>query len=1005
MKFFRRLRLVVIPACVCLFSICGALLAQAPTQQPPAGQPPAQPQPQTPPTTVPKPSPFETIPTAPEAAPPAPTPPAPAPPPAPAAQPGQRPQLETPKAEAAPAVNPAGQNIEAFEFRGAKRVPQDTLKALIISKPGDVFNEETLRRDFMILWNTGRFDDIRLEVEPGRLGVIIRFVLTERRVIRSIEYPGAKSVTVSEILDRFKERKVGLSVESQYDPNKVQRAAVVLKEFLAERGRQYATVDPQIEQIPPSSLKVSFVVNEGPKVKVGHIDITGNVAKDDRWVIRNMKNLKGIGIPHSRYFEGIFPATFDRNKLEEDKERIRQAYQDAGYFTAKTLEESVDIEHRGGKGWRLPLIKMNNPGISADINLPVEEGKLYHLRNMNFTGVKLFRTPEVLMKPLFGMTTGDIFSTDKLRKGIENMRKLYGKFGYIDFVPEPDFHPAEDGSDQIDLTLTADEGKQFFIRRIDFSGNTTTRDKVIRREILLDEGDMFNTDLWDYSILRLNQLGYFEMLKKEESADIKRNPQSNTVDITLKVKERGKNSVGLNGGVSGIAGSFVGFNYSTNNFLGLGETLSIESQIGTRMKDVSLGFTEPYFLDRPLQLGFVVYLRRYNFDQGREASILSGQNLIPLYQQLGSQNLLNYSQNSHGFSVSTSYPIKRSFARVGVTYGYDISNVVTNTTAAQNYFQYINFSGVYGPNSLTGIHTSHIVPSYTFNTVNHPISPTAGHSIFASLDFAGSVLGGNINTIRPSLDFKYFKPAPWHKSHILAFHALGSLITGYGGKYIPPFSRTYIGGEQDVRGFEIWGISPLGFMASSANVNVLNDDGSARTQKVVQNGVITSQPVTMGIPTYQLITPGGDTQVVANVEYRIPIVGPVTLALFTDAGVNRILRPSQLTMDPQRITDLTNQYPQSGFTGQVLIAPGTDKIRVSNGIELQVMLPVVNAPFRLYWAYNSSRVNEYLQPPIVADRASFPNSNTFLNSLAQYGTGYPFVEKRTMFKFTIGRTF
>ena len=586
-------------------------------------------------------------------------------------------------------------------------------------------------------------------------------------------------------------------------------------------------MEPQIEQIPPSSLKVSFVVNEGPKVKVGNIDIIGNTDKDDRWVIRNMKNLKGIGVPHSILFERIFPTTFDRAKLDEDKERVRQAYQDAGYFTAKTLEETVDIQHQGGKGWRLPLIKMRQPGIAADITLPVEEGRLYHLRNMNFTGVKLFRTPEVLMKPLFGMTTGDVFSTDKLRKGIENMRKLYGKFGYIDFVPEPNFDPAEDDSDQIDLTLTADEGKQFFIRRIDFSGNTTTRDKVIRREILLDEGDMFNTELWDYSILRLNQLGYFEMLKKEEAADIKRNPQSNTVDITLKVKERGKNSVGLNGGVSGIAGSFVGFNYSTNNFLGLGETLSVESQLGTRMRDVSLGFTEPYFLDRPLQLGFVVYLRRFNFDQGREASILSGTNLIPLYNQLGSQNLLNYSQNSHGFSVSASYPIKRSFARVGVTYGFDISNVVTTTDAAKAYFQYINFSGVAGPNSLSGIRTSHIVPSYTYNTVNHPISPTAGRSLFISTDFAGSILGGNVNTVRPSIDVKYFKQAPWHKSHILAFHALGSMITGYGGKFIAPFSRTYIGGEQDVRGFEIWGITPIAFVASSANVNVLNDDGIA----------------------------------------------------------------------------------------------------------------------------------------------------------------------------------
>ena len=145
-----------------------------------------------------------------------------------------------------------------------------------------------------------------------------------------------------------------------------------------------------------------------------------------------------------------------------------------------------------------------------------------------------------------------------------------------------------------------------------------------------------------------------------------------------------------------------------------------------------------------------------------------------------------------------------------------------------------------------------------------------------------------------------------------------------------------------------------------------------RTQKVVQNGVVTSAPVTMTVPSYQLITPGGDTQVVTNFEYRIPIVGPVTMAFFGDAGMNRILRPSQLTMDPSRVNDLNNQFPQAGFDGRVLIAPGTQKIRVSTGLELQVMLPVVNAPFRLYWAYNPSVVREYLQPPIVADRSVLP---------------------------------
>ena len=127
-----------------------------------------------------------------------------------------------------------------------------------------------------------------------------------------------------------KSGKVGLVVESQYDPNKVQRAAIVLKEYLAERGRQYATVDPIIEQIPPSSLKVTFNVKEGPKVKVGTITVTGNKAENQRWVISSMKELKPIGIPHSILFESLFAKTYDANKLDYDKEKIREANQDKG---------------------------------------------------------------------------------------------------------------------------------------------------------------------------------------------------------------------------------------------------------------------------------------------------------------------------------------------------------------------------------------------------------------------------------------------------------------------------------------------------------------------------------------------------------------------------------------------------------------------------------------------------------------------------------------------------
>jgi outer membrane protein insertion porin family len=912
-----------------------------------------------------------------------------------------KPAIETPKT---PGLKPED-IIEGIEFRGTRRIPQETLRSRIFSKKGDKYDEATLQRDFMALWNTGYFDDLRLEREAGPGGGwIVRFIVTERRVVRSIKYDGAKSVTVSEILDRFKERKVGLSVEQQYDPNKVQRASNVLKEFLSERGRQFATVTPEVHQIPPSSLEVVFKVEEGPKVKVGDIDIKGNMVFSDREVRRAMRNLRPVGIPHSILFENLFSKSFDRSKLDIDEEMIRNFYQERGYFTARVIDSNVKIRDVGGSGLKIPLFKPNKPGKRADISITVEEGKLFHLNKINFTGVKLFKTPDALMRPLFQMQEGDVFSTDKLRKGMENLRKLYGEFGFIDMVPEPEPVPIP-GTDKIDLSFNVDEGKQFFVRRIDFSGNTTTRDKVIRREILIDEGQIYNTRLWEISILRLNQLGYFEQLKAEDAATINRDPKTSTVDITLKVKERGKNSIQLNGGVSGIAGSFIGFSYSTNNFLGLGETLSLESQLGDRIRNVTFGFTEPYFLDKPMQAGFTLYTTRFNYDQAREVSLFSGRNLIPLFNQLGQNNLLNYVSNGYGFTTFLSYPMKKlSFARLGLSYGYDTSNITTLSDASKQYFDYINFQGLNGPNSLSGIRTSKVVPSFSYNTVDHPITPTRGKSLFISTTFAGSMLGGNVNMIEPTIDAKYFRSG-FFKGHVIGTHFLGRYVSGFGGRSAPPFNRFYMGGEMDVRGFDIWGISPLAYIPSSTTVPILNNDGTPRTQKVIENGVETSAAVTQQIPIYQLIFPGGDTQVVANFEYRIPIFGPVILAGFFDAGLNKVSRPGQLSLNPGRISDLNALFPQAGFDGRAKIAPGTEDIRTSTGVELQVMMPVVNAPFRLYWAYNPNIVRTFLQPPVVVDRSFFPNERTFIDSISRIGQPSPFYERRSTFRFSIGRTF
>ena len=892
-------------------------------------------------------------------------------------------------------------------FRGTRRIPRDSLAARIFTKRGDLFDAQTLRRDFMVLWNTGYFDDLRLEVEDGEQGKIIRFLVTERRVVRTIRYEGNKSATLSDILERFKERNVGLTVESRYDPTTVNRAVYVLRELLGERGRQYAEVNPEVRQIPPASVEIVFNIDEGPKVKVGEVSFDGLDVMSRKNARRAMKNTKPLGIPRSIVLENLFKRTFDIRKLEEDKERLRNAYQKRGYFKANVLRHDLDIRDMPGRKtfmipWSMIFAK---PKKHADINLLVEEGPRYVRGKLSFTDVELFRVPDQVLGPVFAMQEGSIFDVEKLRKGMENLKKLYGEFGYIDFVAEPSFEFREDDDPpQIDLNLAVDEGKQFFVRRIEFDGNNTTRDKVIRREILLDEGDMFNTRVWDLSMLRLNQLGYFDPIKTEgpeTDTVITRNTRDGLVDLTLKVKERGRNMINLNGGVSGFAGSFIGFGYATNNFLGLGETLSFDAQLGSRERVLQFGYTEPYLFDKPIQAGFTIFSSRFSFNQAREASIFAGANLIPLFNALGQDNILDYRQNSSGFTTFVSYPLRRSFARLSLTYSFRRSSVVTFSRSASNLFTYLNFEGVSGPNSLEGITTSQITPGYFYNTVDHPITPSKGKSVYASVAVAG--FGGNARFIQPTVEAKYFKPHGGRRT--IAMRGLISFLSGYGGRVPPPFNRSFMGGENDVRGFQIWSISPMVWIPDFTQVPVLNDNGTERTQIQIVNGVEERVPLFTEVPVYRLNFPGGDTRFVYNFEYRIKLFGPVVLAPFWDIGFNKILLKDQVRLNADRALELNKQFPQAGFQEQIGVIGPTQKMRSSTGLELQVMMPVVNAPFRFYWAYNPMLVQEFLRPPIVADRSLFPNYQSFIEAVRPVGTWLPFFERRSMFRFTISRTF
>ncbi len=914
--------------------------------------------------------------------------------------------------------------IEDIRVHGNRRIPAETIRARMFTRPGDVYDPAGLERDFNSLWNSGYFDDIRIEREESSKGWILHVYVKEKPTIREIKYVGLNAVSQSDVLDKFKELKVGLSQESQFDPTRVKRAEVVLKELLAAHGRQFATVTTEIRQIPPAAVGITFNVKEGPKVKVGVIRFEGNNKVPTRYLRDAMHNSKPIGIPHSIFLENLFARTFDATKLSEDAERVRFAYQDRGYFKAIVEDPKTKIRDVHGVAWYFPFKAQH--GKAVDITVPVEEGDRYRLKEITFSGNKAI-TNNAALRRLFKQKDGDWFSRTLVSKGLDELRKAYGSLGYINETNIPDTEIDEEHK-TITLKIDVDEGKQFYVRRIEFSGNTTTRDKVIRRQLALEEGNVYNSRLWEVSLLRLNQLNFFEALKPEQDSEVHQDAATNSVDINLKVKEKGKNSIGLNGGVSGLSGPFVGLNYQTNNFLGLGETLSASASVGTYQRNVQFGFTEPYLFDRPIQLGFTVFSRNYKFNQAKQASISGGANLPTAYLN----SLQNYSQASTGFTVSSSYAVPRTFKRFGLTYSFDTSTITTYSTASADYFQYLAFRNVGGPNALQGIVTSKIVPSFSMSTIDSPMRPHNGHSYFVGMDIAG--LGGNVADIRPIAEYKRFIPMKGlhpRKDGLqtLGYRLQGSFISGYAGKTAPPFERFFQGGDTDLRGFDIRAASPTALIADKVTVQLSNPDG---TLVPVDPNNPRAGGTNITLPITRLVYPGGDTSLISNVEYRIPIVGPVTIAIFDDAGMNMAVRQSQLRLSDQQFDQLDNTpfgcpNPVPQANGSVICEGQTFQsfsqnisplahtnyvVRMSTGLELQVILPVVNAPFRLYYAYNPLRVDTQApQPKFSCDlfpqgcTSGTAGNLTWQNAEATYAPSYQIREPRKTLRFTVATTF
>ena len=928
------------------------------------------------------------------------------------------------------------QTIQQIRVIGNRRIPKETILARLFTHVGDTYDPVSVERDFNSLWNTGYFDNLRIEREETEKGVILDIFIVEKPNIREINYKGLSTVTVSDVLDRFKKEKVGLSVESQYDASKIKRAESVIKQLLAEHGHQFATIKTEVKTIPPASVQVNFNIKEGPVVKVGQIKFAGNQHVSALILRRSMKNLKPIGIPYSIIFEDLFPQTFDAGKLEEDTERVRQAYRQRGYANAAVEQPQTQIRDEGGLNW---FTFRPNKGKRIDIQMTIEEGARYRLGTITFTGNKQITNMKAL-RATFPIKDGDWFNVTDVQKGLDNLKKAYGGLGYINFgaIPKPTY---DDDKKTVSFDIDIDEGKQFYVSRIEFSGNTITRDRVIRRELMLDEGSVYNSQLWEYSLLRLNQLEYFDPLKVDQDSEAHQDPDNGTVELLLKVKEKGKNSIGMNGGLSGMSGAFIGVNYQTNNFLGLGETLSLQGNLGNVSRQFTFGFTQPYIKNRPIQLGFQIYNNKQDFNAAKNYQATTGAsaNLTSAEQSLTQ----NYNQAATGFNVSISYPLKRrAFQRVGATYSLSRSSITAFSTASATFFQTISFrSGIQGSNALAGIVNSQISLTYSYNNINNPVRPRNGKEYTAAFQAAG--IWGNVRYLSPLVSYRQFFPMHYlihseNGHNVLGVKATLGYVQGFGGDVAPPNNRFYAGGENELRGFDIRGATPYGYVPSRVNFQLTNPDGSCvpRDPTNPQD----NQCIQVPLPVYGVASIGGDTNLNTNLEYRIPIVGTLMFDVFDDFGLDVATNRGQLKQSPEGFASLTaplygcpvynNGSCQGGIPGskvgfQQNIRPisGTNVVpRMSLGGELSIIMPIVNAPFRLYYAYNPLRLYEepFCNNVIVGGRqgscsaqlitrALFPPGGagdyTYNEAIQAYGARYLFREPRKTFRLTVSTTF
>ncbi len=627
--------------------------------------------------------------------------------------------------------------VDIISIVGNRRVDDAAVLKRVKSKAGEPFNQDFVKEDITNIFGMGYFDNVLADYSVTASGLELKFIVEERPYLKKINYSGNDEVDLDLI-----EETVTLKKNTVLDQVLIKENAEAIKALYATEGFYLATVTPELVRTEPD-VELTFNIDEGKEVRVKKITIIGN----DKMSTRKIK--KAMGTKRKGFFSRLTGSgKFDQYQFQSDLSSISNLYFDNGYIKSDIVDQSVQLSE--DKRWFY-------------ITIAVVEGDQYKTGDINNSGDILTTRAEILEK--FELKSSDIFNRSKLSAGIEKIRYMYGDDGYAKAEVMPRTNINEQDK-TLDIDININKNDLIYIERIDISGNTRTRDKVIRREVEVSEGDLYSSSGIKRSRNNLKRLGFFEDVNFIENPGT--TPEKLKLDLEVIEHPTGAITAGM--GYSTVDKVIFTGSISQANFMGSGIKLEISATVSANSNSYVLSLTEPWLFDKPISAGFDLY------------------NTTKEYP--------DFNMNKQGGTIRFGFPIFHRYTRGYLTYKYedvDVSNVDASASATIK--------------AQEGFTTVSSIRAYVkHDTRNDAFFPTEGYVLTSSVEVAGGILGGTTNFAKYEMSAQKFTPMPWDTT--FSIRGMVGYIHGFDGQDVPIYERYFLGGISTIRGFATREVGP-----------------------------------------------------------------------------------------------------------------------------------------------------------------------------------------------------